>query len=744
MAQDSNRPLSNDSSVLQDGRRNSFKDVDAPLRDQIVTKLRKKLVELGVGERISRVWSNGNADRADWLARQRNFLETFDSFVEEVYESSTEWGSSLHLPTTLTVAKAYHARMQTALIGVNPPFTVKARQGANSDRAMMIQDLMGYTLSRWANKNAGIDAFVDAWLWNWVVTGVGIAKVSWLTEYSRFMDVGIEMRESAVTDLGIDKETGKRIVEPIMTPKEVEIERIIKSINCPMIQVVDPEDLLIVGGEGDPQNADYVIEQSYYTASDLWQLVDQKVFNREAVEAVIKAGPNKKSGESVNNVKTLRTNNAGEASLDKTYDIERYQILESHLKYDVDGSGINSDIIVWTNPQTREILAATYLLRRMPSGRRPFVKIDFYKRKGATYGAGIVELLYSLSKEMDAVVNMTIDVGILASQPFGFYRPTASLAAENLPLEPGSLIPLDNPQTDVVFPNLGNRTSFGFQEQMAIQQTIDRFMSVSDITYGSTGSQGASRTATGTRALAQETNANLDVVLRRCALGWKQVLGLTFEQVQLKIEPGFEYRITGEDGNDYFAEIPSPAEIRGAYDFDIDPNSANSNKQIQQDVASMIYQATANPLDMQMGLVTPAERYEAIKNYYQALGVKNYSRYVRKPQGGIVLTPQDHVQAALTGIRFPVTPNDDLQGLIELIGLYEQKGDEFFGELNQQQAISWEVLKQEAMQMFEAMQAQQAQAANMGQQQANAQQANAQSGPSPAPQNQGAPAPIQG
>jgi hypothetical protein len=740
MAHDSNRPLSNDQSVINEGRTNALKDVDAPLRDQIVRKLRESLVKEKVGEHITSVWNLGNSDRTAWLERQRQFLEDYDEFVSEIYDSSTEWGSSLHLPTTLTVAKAYHARMQTALIGVNPPFTVKARKGANSDRAMMIQDLMGYTLSRWVNKYQGIDAVVDAWLWSWITTGVGIMKVSWHTEYSRYMDVETQQVPSGVSDLAGEDNPN---VPPVMISKEVEVERIVKVCHAPEAKCVDPEDLLIVGGEGNPQNADYVIEQSYYTASDLWQLADQKVFNKDAVKAVIAAGSNNKSGEQVNNIKNLRTNNAGEASLDKSYDIERYQILEAHLKYDVDGSGINSDIIVWVNPQTREILAATYLLRRMPSGMRPFHKIDFHKRKGATYGAGIIELLYSLSKEIDAIHNITIDIGILSSQPFGFYRPTASLAAENLPLEPGSLVPLDNPSQDVYFPNLGNRTSFGFQEAAALQMTVDRFMSVSDITYGSTGSQGASRTATGTRALVQETNANLDVVLRRCSLGWKSVLSNIFQLIQLKIEPGFEFLITGEDGNDYFKTIPSADHLKGSYDFDIDPNSANSNKQIQMDVATQIYQATANPLDMQMGLVSPAERYEAIKNYYLALGVKNFSRFVRKPQGGIVLTPRDHIEAALAGIRFPITPNEDLKGIIELIQHVESGGDEYMGQLNEQQHVTWEVLKQEVSQMMEAMQAQQAQAANVGQQQANAQQANAQSGPQQAPQNQGAPAPVQ-
>src|SRR6266853_2145990 len=126
------KPLSNDREVINNGRTKTLTCVDAPMREQVVKKLRQKLVDLDYGVKLTNVWFLGNADRAKYLERQRAFLAEFDEFIEEIYDPGVDWGSALHIPTSLTVCKTYHARMQSAVLGINPPFTVKARKAANA------------------------------------------------------------------------------------------------------------------------------------------------------------------------------------------------------------------------------------------------------------------------------------------------------------------------------------------------------------------------------------------------------------------------------------------------------------------------------------------------------------------------------------------------------------------------------------------------------------------------------------
>lgn len=696
--------LNKDQEVVQEGRKKPLKDVAAPLREQVVTKLVRKLEEKNIGHRISEMWHTGNMRRQDWLSRNEKLMEEYDEFLEPIVNTSHDWSSALHLPVAFTVAKTYHARMLAALLGIDPPFTVRARQAANEDRTRLVQDLMRYTLSQWMNNYKGIDEVVDAWLWSWVTSGVGLLKQRWERRYTRYDDV-VELRE--VNELGVE------------TVREVEQEVTEEVFNGPMVDFVMPEDLLIIGGNGDPDEADAVLQQCYYTASQLWTLADQKVFRADAVEEVIKSGENRLSAEPVNSVKEERANSAGLSSADSEVDLQRYQIIEAYIRVDVDGSGINRDVIVWIHKQTNQILRATYLKRAIKSGLRPFIKIDFHKRHGQDYGVGLIELIYTLTKELDSIHNMKIDFGLISTMPMGFYRATTGLKEEKLPFEPGALIPLENPMTDIVFPQMGNRSSFTQQEEQSLMSYIERVTSVSDISLGVIGGQGATRTATGTRALLGESNANLDVFLRRMNRGWKRLLTYTFHQLQEKLPDGFEFRIFGDDGFQYFQKVHSKLEICGMFDFEIEPNSANSNQSIRQEVANQIYQITGNPMDIQLGIITPQERFEAIKNLLLVNGVRDFSKYARKPQGQTqIYTPEQMANMALQGIDLKFGPEQDLAGFIAYVE-YLFSNDEILGQFDQQQVVILASKMQEAMAMQEALQAQQAQVANSQQMQMN-------------------------
>lgn len=707
-------------------RKNPLKDdeaegikVTAPLRDQIIDKLVRKLDDEKVGEKVADLWQRANSDRAEWLERQDKYLMEIDEFVEPIYPQALDWSSTLHLPTILTVCKTYHARMYSALMSIDPPFSVRARKGENADRAMLVEELLRYTLRDWCNKGEGVEHAVDRWIWEWVTRGVGVLKARWHKEFTRFVDVEVEQIEDVV--LEFDPASGQSVPVPVMKEVEKEVARTIEVFDGPMLECVPLEDVVIVGGEGVPQNADYTIQRFYMTASDLWQKVDQKVFIKDAVTEVLQRGRDYQSGnEQTAAIKLRRQEQAGMAQLDKEYELDRYEILEAYMKIDVDGSGITSDVIVWVHKNTRKILRATYLRRVMPTGLSPFASIHFHRRFGTEYSVGLVELLYTLGKEIDAIHNMKIDIGILTSMPIGFYRPTASsLKDEKLPIEPGALVPVDNPATDIVFPNMGNRTSFGFQEEQALQVQIERLTSISDLNLGIIGGQGATRTATGTRALLGEASNNLSIYIQRMGRGWKHILKYVFCMLQYRLPTGFQFRVLGDDGNSYWKIVESRKELEGLYDFELEANSANSNKQVQIETANLIYQLTGNPIELQLGLVSPLERYEAIANLLKVNGIKNVSKYLRKPnQVPRQFTPIEIANRVLAGIDTPLDPTQDLQGFIAWVQEV-LTNDDLNGQFDQMQLAALIAKAQEAQGLSAALQQAEAQALAVQQQQMN-------------------------
>jgi uncharacterized protein YwbE len=720
--------LIQDKKVLQEGRKAPLKNVKASLRDQIVKKLAKKLDDDDFGIKVRDLWNRGNANRAEWLERQGEYMAGWDEFLEAGPGGTFDGSSNLHLPTLFIVVKTMHARFLQALIGVDPPFVTKARTEASVDRVPMVSDTMRYAVLEWANHHQGIEEQLDKWVWSWVSTGSGIIKWSWDVEYTRYVDVDTVEKKSTPKFV-IDPKTGKEIAIP--QTKMVEEETIVtkKVFDGPTCHFVQVEDLLILGGSGNPDRADTVIEQSYLDSSALWTLADRGVFSEEVVREIIDSGYDSEVTEDTSNLKQQRATASGQGAADNDLDIDRYGMLEVHTKYDVDGSGIFSDIVAWVHKKTGKIAKATYLRRMTKSGERPYKKIDYHIRNGQEYGIGIVEILYPLAKEMDAMHNMRIDWGMVATMPFGFYRPASSINPETIQLEPGALIPVDNPSTDVYFPNLGNRTVFGMQEEQALQQMIDRVTSISDLNLGVISGQGATRTATGTKALVGESSANLDVYLRRLNRGWRASLKYLLHMLQQRVPAGLSFRVTGDTGSDYWQQIASSDDLAGDFDIEVSANSSNSNKQVQQDVAQQILQLVSNPLNIQLQIVSAGNVYEANKNYMQSLGIKEYGRYITKPQGYMVsMSPEEEANRLLRGIPVPVQPAMDHQGFVDFVEMLF-KHDELMGQFTQQEVGALHAQAMQHQSMMSALASAQSQAANVAQMQQNAQQSSQQTNP---------------
>jgi hypothetical protein len=611
-----------------------------------------------------------------------------------------------------------HARFFQALTSVDPPFSLKARTEAFYERVPMIADTMRYAVNDWANQNRGIEEELDKWLWSWITAGSGIIKWGWDCIYTRFMDVAL-VEEDAPPKEVVSPE-GKLILVPQkrMVEKEVEVTK--KIFEGPICQFRELEDIIILGGGGNPDKADAVLECDWLDGSQLWTLVDRKVFDENAVRKTIESGSDMPSQQSHNAKKVDQSMESGQASPDHDMDHDKYQIIEAHLRYDVDGNGIFSDIVVWVHKKSRALLKATYLHRMNKAGERPYKKIDFHLRNGQEYGVGIVEMLFPLSKELDAMHNMRIDFGLISVMPFGFYRASSSINPETINLEPGALIPVDNPQQDVYFPQIGNRSVFGFQEEQALQSMVERLTAISDMNLGVIGGQGIARTATGARVLAGESSANLDVYLRRLNRGWKASLEYLLHMLQQRIPPGLSFRVTGDAGNDYWRQIKSQADVAGDFDIEVSPNTATSNKQIQEQNAQEILQLTSNPLDIQLQIITPANRYEALKNYMQAKGYKDFGRFIQKPQGyHRSLTPEEEANRVLRGIETEVYPEDDHEGFIAFFD-HIMENDELLGQFDEAQTVALALQARRHKRMLEALKQMQAQAANAQQMQLNA------------------------
>lgn len=645
-------------------KRKPLKEIkEVPVRDQIVKSLFKKSNDLGLGSKIRSAWSVESANVANALEMQRQFMSDTDDFLVNSAEGEFEGNNNLKIPMPHIVSKAYVARFFQALWSIDPPFTVKARREDGADKVDLISDTIRYTIFSWANYYQGIEEVVEKWIYNWVNSGTGIMKLRWHQEYCSYMDA-VPIIQDGLPQVMQDAD-GNEFSVPTKQIKEVETKITLPKFEGPCADVVQPEDFIMVGGEGDPDRADMIIHRYWMTESELWAMVDTGKFDEEAVEDVIKSGGAHLSSALNNSIKVERAENAGKSQLETGNNTTRYEILEAYVKACVDDSGMDSDLIQWVANINGKILRSTYLYRVIPTGERPFSVIHFHKRPGQENGVGLLELLHPLAVELNALHNIKLDIGMITANPIFFYKASSSLQPEKLQLEPGMGVPVDDPQNDVVFPNRPQNTGFFGNEEMLIQSYIEKLTGISDISLGAmSGSQGAARTATGARAMMSESNTNLDIHLRHLTRGWKKVLGLLFHMLQQRIDGEFCFRITGSDGSDIFRKVASYDLIKDV-DFEVAANSASSNRSVQIENAQQLMSITANPLYLQLGLTGPGQAYEAVKFYLNSLGIKDVHRFIMKPKGYTYNpSPEEIFNRSVRGQEVQPNPTMDIDGII--------------------------------------------------------------------------------
>lgn len=714
----------NEAEVVQNKDRKDVlgSDVEASLEEQSNQKLLNILNDDGVGTIITENWEKESANLSEFLKRQAAQLDLLDNFSSSIGEHNPFGGTSnLHIPMPFTVCKTYHARFISALLDIDPPFSVKARREDGTDAIQPIEDLMKFTLFSWANSGEGIDEVVDTWVWNWCTTGTGIVKNRWLVEYEKYIDV--ERKWVPAPSKMSQDAAGNAVEIPQWRPEETEVEKVERTQYCPQYDIVNNEDIRIVNGEGDPDKADMVLHRVYMSASEFWTGVERRIYEREVVEEIVgRGGDNPLSpSDQGSEIKQMRKIKGGNTSgVHGGRDV--YEVIEACMKWDVDGSGIVTEIVVLVEKQTSKILRATYLRRVAKNGKRPYAIAHFHRRPGEPFGVGLLEILSPLARELDLMHNTRIDNVLLQSTPFFLYRKTAGIDPDNIVLEPGAGIPVTNPD-DIVFPQLPNRTSFTASEEQVVYTYVERLTGISDMSLGILSStQGPARSATGARAVMGENNTNMNIHLRRLGRGWTRLLQNTWSMLRNKVEPGFAFRVIGDDGRDIFRKM-NEVMMGVDVDFDIGANSSNSNKAVQTEVGQFLMSLTQNMLLLQSGLTDPGKMYAAIKHYLNAIGVKDVHRFINRPVGyDYMPSPQEEFQRIILGMPVIVQPGMDHEKCIAYLGSIlksQQEVQDPQGKLNEEQlAAVQDQLKQHVV-MLQAMQQQQAQQAQVQQMQQN-------------------------
>jgi len=387
--------------ILRDAETIPLEAILAPRKPELNKAKRAAIVRM-VAEDFLRDW----AARADWRVNRKEILDRYRMKPVPKTEPFEEC-ANLRLPTIMIAAHAIQARMMASVYGNDPAVKVKGVNLSGRDNKGHAETLMHWD----ARVRDGGDFQMLYRVSHDVVVEGGRPIYTYWDRDSRFVQDAIPVYISDLTGEILMNETGPQAVDPsqpfitnedgesfIAVKKVVEHERIV--YDAPRSVDIEPDDLLV------PYDARGV----QYPDAAHAIIVEREHFNR--IKAKTRSGryylTRKDIGHILNYARTQSTPPEDEKterdqSLDDIIGVQEVQtprmaegdirLLRWFGRYDLNGDGIDEEVIFLVQPDTEVLVWWAYLDDIYQHGKRPIVNPRFRLQPGRYDGFGLGQIL---------------------------------------------------------------------------------------------------------------------------------------------------------------------------------------------------------------------------------------------------------------------------------------------------------------------------------------------------------------
>ena len=336
-----------------------------------------------------------------------------------------------------------------------------------------------------------------------------------------------------------------------------------------------------------------------------------------------------------------------------------YTLLECHINLDLEGfedvdqTGSPSEIklpyIVTLEEGSRQILS---IKRNYEVGDQKKNKIQYFVHFKflpglGFYGFGLIHMIGGLSRTATAALRQLLDAGTLSNLPAGFKMRGIRIRDDAQSIQPGEFRDVDAPGGNL-------RDSFmmlPFKEPSqtllalmgVVVQAGQRFASIADLQVGDGNQQAAVGT---TVALLERGSRRMSAIHKRIYSALKNEFQLMARVFKLYLPQEYPYDVVGGQRMIKQSDFDDRVDILPV----ADPNIFSQTQRISL-AQTELQLATSNP---QMHNL-----YQAYRNMYEALGVKNIDSVLVKPMQPMPKDPAlEHIDA-LAGRPFQAFPGQD-------------------------------------------------------------------------------------
>ena len=341
---------------------------------------------------------------------------------------------------------------------------------------------------------------------------------------------------------------------------------------------------------------------------------------------------------------------------------EIHTLLECHVELDLEGfedkdkqsgeeTGIKLPYIVTIDDEAGEVLAIrrNYGAQDQLKRRKDyFVHFKFLPGLGF-YGFGLIHMIGGLSRTATAALRQLLDAGTLSNLPSGFKQRGIRVRDEAQPLQPGEFRDVDAPGgnlRDAFMPLPFKEPSATLLQLMGVVvQAGQRFASIADMQVGD-GNQSA---AVGTTvALLERGSRVMSAIHKRVYQAMKCEFMLMADAFATYLPKEYPYDVVGGQRQIFASDFDQRIDIIPI----ADPNIFSQTQRISI-AQTQLQMAMSNPKMHNM--------YQAYRDMYEALGIKDIDLLLKKPQQPQPMDPAMENLQALSGETFKAFPGQDHQ-----------------------------------------------------------------------------------
>jgi hypothetical protein len=336
-----------------------------------------------------------------------------------------------------------------------------------------------------------------------------------------------------------------------------------------------------------------------------------------------------------------------------------FTLLECHVNLDLEGfedmgpngepTGIKLPYIVTIEENSREILS----IKRNYEQNDPlknkidyFVHFKFLPGLGF-YGFGLIHMIGGLSRTATSALRQLIDAGTLSNLPAGFKQRGIRIRDDAQSIKPGEFRDVDAPGGNI-------RDAFMTLPFKEPSQTLlnllgvvvnagQRFASIADLQVGDGNQQAAVGT---TVALLERGSRTMSAIHKRIYSALKNEFKLLARVFKLYLPAEYPYDVVGGQRTVKQLDFDDRVDILPV----ADPNIFSQTQRI-----------SLAQTELQLAMSNPQMHnlYQAYRNMYEAIGVKDVDTILIRPQPPQPKDPAlEHIDA-LAGKPFQAFPGQD-------------------------------------------------------------------------------------